>query len=149
MAARSRLDPGPVPDPIQAMGIDDDYVSLLVDTFYGRVRQNPEIGPIFENAIGDNWDHHLAKLKDFWASVAWGAGRYFGQPVPAHARHPEIEARHFDIWLGLFRETLEDTAATPEAVEHFMVRANRIAKSLKLVLFGVPGFGGPLHDPSA
>ena len=30
-----------------------------------------------------------------------------------------------------------------------MVRANRIAKSLKLVLFGVPGFGGPLHDPAA
>ncbi len=142
MSEQQTADTRAIPDDILAMGIDEAYVSRLVDTFYGRVRLNPDIGPIFEAAIGDTWDHHLARLKDFWASVAWGAARYSGQPVPAHQRHPEIEARHFDIWLGLFRQTLEDTAPTPEVVDHFMVRAERIARSLKLVLFGVPGFGG-------
>ncbi|MDF1720729.1 MAG: group III truncated hemoglobin [Minwuia sp.] len=142
MTDLSASDHKAIPDEIRAMGIDDAYVSQLVDTFYGRVRKDPDIGPIFEAAIGDTWDHHLAKLKDFWASVAWGAARYSGQPVPAHQRHPEIMERHFDIWLGLFRQTLEDTAPTPAAVDHFMIRAERIARSLKLVLFGVPGFGG-------
>ena len=38
------------------MGIKDDYISTLVETFYSRVRTDPELGPIFDGVIGDNWD---------------------------------------------------------------------------------------------
>jgi len=30
-----------------AMGIDDAYISLLVDTFYASIRQHETLGPIF------------------------------------------------------------------------------------------------------
>jgi len=100
-----------------------------VDTFYDRIKQHNILGPIFDNAIGGNWPTHLARMKDFWASVSMNAGRYSGKPVPAHRQHgASIQEWHFGIWLGLFRQTLEDTAPTPEAVDYIMERAERIAK---------------------
>lgn len=126
-----------------ALGIDEAYISLLVETFYGRIRAHELIGPIFETAIGDDWDHHLANMKAFWASVALSAGRYSGKPVPAHKKHTSIQPWHFKIWLALFEQTLKDTSPTPGAVTYFMERAERIAQSLQLAMFGVPGLGEP------
>jgi hemoglobin len=128
------------------MGINDEYVSLLVDTFYTRIRQHAILGPIFDNAIGDNWDAHLARMKSFWSSVTMNSGQYSGKPVPAHQKHSDvIQDWHFGIWLGLFKQTLEDTAPSSEAIDYFMVRAERIAKSLKLAIFGMPGLGAPRY----
>jgi len=120
------------------MGIDDAYISDLVETFYARVRADADLGPIFEKEIGDTWAPHLARMKDFWASVALNAGRYTGKPVPAHQKLTGVDAAHFQTWLSLFRQTLEDTAPTAEAVPYFMERAERIASSLQLAMFGLP-----------
>ena len=129
-----------------AIGITPDYISTLVDSFYDSIREHEILGPVFNNAIGDNWAPHLSRMKAFWASVTLNAGLYSGKPVPAHRKHIEtIQSEHFDIWLGLFRQTLEDTAPTPECTEYFMVRADRIANSLKLALFGMPGLGAPKY----
>ncbi|MDA7949693.1 MAG: group III truncated hemoglobin [Hyphomicrobiaceae bacterium] len=119
------------------LGIDDAYVSLLVDTFYARVRSHDVLGPLFNDVIGDEWGSHLSKMKDFWASVAFNAGRYSGTPVPKHQALTNVREEDFDIWLRLFRETLEDTAPTPEVVPYFMKRAERIATSLKYAMFGL------------
>lgn len=125
-----------------AMGIDDDYISLLVDTFYTRIRADAELGPIFDKVIGDNWGPHLARMKDFWASVALNAGRYSGKPVPKHQKLGEATPDHFVKWLSLFRQTLEDTAPSPAVVLYFMERADRIANSLQLAMFGLPSLRG-------
>ena len=122
-----------------AMGIDADYISHLVDVFYARVRADAQLGPIFDKEIGDRWDEHLPRMKRFWASVALNAGTYSGKPVPAHQRLLTVEPHHFVTWLQLFRRTLEDTAPSPEAVAYFMERAERIAESLQLAMFGFPG----------
>lgn len=135
-----------VQDKAAALGITPAYISKLVDLFYDRIRSNIILGPIFETAIGDHWDPHLKQMKAFWASVTMNAGLYSGKPVQQHRKHSEIIAReHFDIWLALFRETLEDTAPSPECVEYFMQRADRIANSLKLALFGTSGLGPPKY----
>ena len=131
-------------DQAAAMGIDEAYVSTLVDTFYTRVRAHPVLGPVFEAAITD-WTPHLETMKDFWSSVALGTGRYSGRPVPAHAKHRHIQQVHFNLWLALFEQTLRDTAATPEATAFFLERANRIAQSLQYALFGLADL--PLNRP--
>lgn len=130
-----------------AKGIDEAYISLLVDSFYTRVRAHPELGPIFAAVIGDDWEPHLHKMKDFWASVVLSAGRYSGRPVPAHQKLKAVEPRHFATWLDLFRATLEDTAPSPEAVEHFMERASRIAESLQFAMFSLPELLQPGPGP--
>jgi hemoglobin len=123
----------------ERLGIDDAFISDLVETFYTRVRAHPELGPIFENEIGDHWDTHLPKMKDFWSSVATNSGRYGGKPVPAHQKLSGVTASHFNTWLGLFRETLDDLATHEETPGYFMERAERIATSLQLAMFGLPG----------
>lgn len=129
-----------------AMGIDEAYISRLVDAFYGRIREHEVLGPIFNMAIGDNWDHHLGRMKQFWASVALNAGSYSGRPVPVHRRLRLARPEHFEMWLGLFKETLAEVSAergAPEdAADYFMERAERIGESLKLAMFGVPELGG-------
>jgi len=119
------------------IGIDEAFISTLVDTFYARVREHPQLGPVFETAV-DDWPEHLAKLKQFWESVALNAGVYSGRPMQAHMRVPAIESAHFGQWLYLFEQTLRDIAPGEEAVEYFMVRAHRIGESLKLGLFFRP-----------
>lgn len=117
------------------LGIDEAYISLLVEAFYTRVRADAVLGPIFEREIGDRWDPHLARMKAFWASVALNAGAYSGRPVPVHQRLDGVSREHFSLWLGLFRETLAETAPTPEAADYFMLRAERIAASLQMAMF--------------
>ncbi|PHQ69569.1 MAG: globin [Sneathiella sp.] len=123
----------------QGMGIDEAYISELVETFYTRVRAHPTLGPVFEGKIGDNWGPHLQRMKDFWSSVAMNTGRYNGKPVPVHKALTTVREGHFAIWLALFEETLKDTAPSPEVTPYFMERASRIAESLQLAMFGYPG----------
>lgn len=122
-----------------SIGIDEDFISELVDAFYTRVRADPQLGPIFDEVIGDRWDAHLAKMKLFWASVALNAGLYSGRPMDAHRRLSGVEPRHFSLWLELFRSTLDDIAPMPAVRLYFVERAERIAQSLQLGMFGVPG----------
>lgn len=133
-------------DNAESLGITPDYISRLVDAFYDRVQADEIIGPIFNDAIGDRWDVHLPRMKAFWASVTLNAGLYSGKPVEAHRQHSGvITPEHFGRWLDMFRQTLEDTAPSPACVDYFMVRADRIANSLQLSLFGTSGLGPPKY----
>ena len=120
-----------------AIGVDEAFISKLVDEFYSRVRQHSQLGPVFNGAV-DDWQEHLAKLKQFWESVALNAGVYSGNPMRAHLKTKTIEPAHFGEWLYLFERTLRDIAPSEAAVEYFMVRASRIGESLKAGLFFRP-----------
>lgn len=117
-------------------GVDEAMIDALVEGFYARVRDDALIGPIFHDRIED-WAPHLAQMKLFWSSVALSTGVYQGRPMPKHLPLP-IDARHFDRWLELFRQTARDLCP-PVAAEHFIERAERIALSLEL---GVAGHNG-------
>ncbi len=124
-----------------ATGIDETLIDALVEGFYARVREDALIGPIFADHIGD-WVPHLAQMKLFWSSVALSTGVYEGRPLPKHLPLP-IDARHFDRWLELFRQTARELCP-PVAAGHFIERAERIAQSLEL---GVAGANGVLPAP--
>lgn len=90
-----------------------EEVSLLVRSFYSKVRIHAELGPIF-NGIVKDWEHHLERLTDFWEMVLLqtgpGAGKF--NPVPVHKEvdnrvNNEIEQRHFGNWLELWFETID------------------------------------------
>lgn len=114
---------------VERTGIDAAMIERLVRTFYGRARHDPLIGPVFERAVAD-WDAHIARMCDFWSSVALMSGRYHGQPMAAHLPLP-IDAPHFDRWLALFAETAHEVCPSP-AADYFIDRAQRIASSLAL-----------------
>jgi hemoglobin len=72
----------------------------------------------------------MARMCDFWSSVALMSGRYHGQPMAAHLPLP-IGAPHFRRWLELFSATALEVCP-PSAAAHFVARAERIAESLQL-----------------
>jgi hemoglobin len=114
--------------------IDRAFIGRLVRSFYGRVRKDARLGPIFERVIGDHWEPHLEKMTEFWCSVILKTRSYEGRPVPAHVRLKEVRPEDFAIWLSIFRETA-DELCPPGIAAVFVDRAERIAESLKLAMF--------------
>lgn len=112
--------------------ITEAQIDTLVRTFYGRVLEDEELGPIFRDAVGSRWDEHLATMVAFWSSVALGTGRYSGKPHLAH-RDLGLDMDHFGRWLNLFEKTARDTCP-PDAAAFFIDRAHRIAESLQIGL---------------
>ncbi|MCF3640765.1 truncated hemoglobin [Rhizobium sp. TRM95111] len=131
-----------------AIGVGAGFIPLLVDTFYGRVRQHAELGPIFDARLDGRWPEHLEKMQRFWSAVAFKDGGYGGKPVMAHQGVAGLNPPLFEAWLGLFAATLDDIAPTPEAKEWFMATAERIAKSLVLSLFYNPADDDPARRPA-
>jgi hemoglobin len=116
--------------PGTAVDITEPMIRKLVETFYAKIREDGELGPIFNSAVED-WDAHYDKLCAFWSSVVLMSGRYKGRPMPAHAALPGISDEHFVRWLVLFGETAS-VACPAEAAHLFIDRAKRIAESLKI-----------------
>jgi len=114
-----------------ATPINEQEIALLVDRFYAKVRVDSEIGPVFNGAV-QNWEGHLALLKDFWSTVLLTTGRYQGNPLLAHFRLP-IEERYFARWLTLFSETANEVMTAPQA-EVVAQKATLIAMNMKRVL---------------
>lgn len=112
-------------------GLDQEVLTRLVHRFYGKIRADAVMGPVFASRITE-WEPHLDRMVAFWSSVALMTGQYHGAPVPAHAHLPVTWA-HFDQWLTLFRETAHETC-TPEGAAHVIVRAERIARSLHMAV---------------
>jgi hemoglobin len=115
-----------------AVGIDEGLVRAVVETFYAKVRRDPLLGPIFNEAVAD-WPEHLDRLCAFWSSLTLMTGRYKGDPFGVHLALPPLGPKHFRTWLGLFEETLGELC-TPEQAAVFRVRAERVAESLNLGL---------------
>jgi hemoglobin len=117
-------------------GVDESMIDQLVRAFYGRIQQDPLLGPIFDARIND-WEPHLQRMCHFWSSVILSSGVYHGQPMRMHLPLP-IDAEHFDRWLALFestaRELFDDAIA-----ECFVTPARRIALSLELGIASAHG----------
>lgn len=106
-------------------------LTAVVTSFYRRVRRDPLLAPIFNDAIED-WPGHLGKLAAFWSSVMLATGRYKGQPMMAHLRHAgAITPAMFTRWLSLWTETTE-AMMPPPAAAALQEKAARIAESLQL-----------------
>jgi hemoglobin len=108
--------------------ITEAEISTLVDTFYAKVRKDPDIGPIF-NAIVDDWPHHLALLKNFWSTVLLTTGRYKGDPMMRHLQLP-LDPAHFERWLSLFAETANEVLS-PTHASTVIEKSHRIAENFK------------------
>ncbi len=123
-----------------AIGINDALISQLVERFYGAIRQDELLGPIFSAHVID-WTPHLGRMKDFWASVTLESGRFRGNPMVKHIAVGGLEQAHFDRWLMLWRETVGNVVPEAAAAELFRTSADRIARSL---LSGIRIHGGGL-----
>lgn len=81
-------------------------IKIFVDDFYQKVREDDFIGPVFMNAIAD-WNPHLEKMYAFWNAALFGVPGFKGNPFAKHAPLG-ISPPHFDRWIVLFNETIDN-----------------------------------------
>lgn len=113
-------------------------IKTLVDEFYGKVREDELLGPIFNAVIQDNWPTHLEKMYRFWQTILLHEHSYKGSPFLHHAPLP-IYQEHFDRWLKLFYETL-DTYFVGEAAEVAKRQSQIIAITFLSKLDSIRGY---------
>lgn len=88
-------------------------IETLVNAFYGKVQQDPLLGPVFSHV---DWPHHLPTMYDFWSSLLLGDQRYRGNPFQKHIPLA-IGAEHFRQWLSLFHATVDELFSGDRAQE--------------------------------
>ncbi|SEG60069.1 hemoglobin [Bryocella elongata] len=116
--------------------ITEDEITLLVETFYARVMEDPLLAPIFASRI-HSWDAHLSLLRDFWSSVLLASGRYKGHLMLAHFQL-QLQPQHFARWIALFRATAKDVLPLP-AAELAILKAEGLATNMQrgLQIYGM------------
>ena len=91
-------------------------VNLLVDSFYKKVREDDLLANLFEERIQDRWPLHLEKMYSFWQTVLLNTHTYHGSPFAPHADMP-VDKMHFDRWIGLFCDTVDENFSGEKAKE--------------------------------
>nr|WP_307236609.1 truncated hemoglobin [Pararhizobium capsulatum] len=145
-AASVAVTPAGAGTDINAMAIDEAFISRLVETFYKRALAHPELGPLFDAKLSGRWSEHMEKMKSFWSAVAFRNGAYEGKPVQAHLGVANMTPQLFSNWLELFAATLSDIAPNKDVETWFMTTAERIARSLALSLFYNPALDDPKYN---
>lgn len=100
-------------------------IRLLVGEFYGRVREDALLGPIFEGIIQDRWEEHLEKMYRFWQTVLLDEHTYYGTPFPPHATMP-VNMYHFQRWIEIFCSTV-DSLFAGEIADKAKLQGERMA----------------------
>jgi hemoglobin len=118
-----------------ALPLDRPSIHTLVHQFYADVRADPELGPLFDKAIGARWDAHLARMVEFWSTVMLGTHNFQGNVFGTHMALEGVEPEHFRRWLGMFFATT-DRLFAPDVAREFQVVGRRIASSLQYGYFG-------------
>jgi hemoglobin len=118
----------------QAIGLTEAAVRDVVFAFYDTVRVDDLLGPIFEEALGDDWKPHIENICLFWLSATrLGSGYKASNFIPAHMKHSSIRQEQIPRWLHLFRETVAERC-TPEAAAALIDIAERMADSIRVSL---------------
>src|SRR4051812_45900527 len=130
----------------------------LVRAFYGRALEDPIIGWIFTDVAKLDLEAHVPVLASFWETLLLGAQTYDrGAFHPHAALHAKVGLRagHFERWLMLWYQTVDELFAGPNA-EAAKAAAYRLANAFRARPAAYPspaaecGGGGlavPRHEP--
>ncbi len=113
-------------------------IEALINFFYDKVKKDDKIGFIFNKIIGADWSHHLPVMYDFWNMVLFSKPGYGGNPTRAHVdldKKIQLQKEHFDRWLELWNETVDNLYAgeiANEAKNRGMLMANLISIKVEM-----------------
>jgi hemoglobin len=112
----------------------------LVRAFYGRALRDPMIGWIFTEVAHLDLEAHVPAIASFWETVLLGADSYRGGAFRPHAAlnaRVALRAGHFERWLELWRQTVDELFAGDRA-ELAKSHAQRVAIAFHRRLASMP-----------
>lgn len=86
-------------------------IELLVNSFYMKVLKDDMIGYIFTEIVKLDWNRHMPTMYDFWETTLFHKAIYKGNPIQVHQnlhQKEQLKPIHFEQWLKLFSETVDD-----------------------------------------
>lgn len=83
----------------------------FVDQFYSKVMKDDILRPFFSDI---NLQNHLPKMVNFWSFVLLDEPGYTTDVTKVHINMP-LTKMHFDRWIALFNETIDQHYAGPIA----------------------------------
>lgn len=114
-------------------------VEFLVDTFYDKAIQHPQIATYFVDVVGPHFTTHKARICDFWDDLIFHGNKYKGNPMLVHLNlhaSKHLTPTAFKVWLGLWEQTIvenfdgaEATTAIAKAKQIGMLMQLKIEKS--------------------
>lgn len=114
--------------------VTDQLLRNVILEFYARVRSDAELGPVFQEIIGQRWDAHMARIMRFWLTVTRLGSGYPGKDfMPAHMKHASISESQLPRWLAIFKETCQDLCQPVEA-SYLIDISERMADNLAISL---------------
>jgi hemoglobin len=119
-----------MPDSLRDIQTRDDC-ERLVRAFYGRALADPIIGFIFVDVARLDLEAHIPRITSFWETILLGGQSYSGGAFRPHAElHARVRLRkgHFERWLWLWRQTVDELFAGPRA-ELAKSHAVRVARA--------------------
>ena len=81
-----------------------DDITKLVLTFYEKVNKDDELSPFFKDL---DFEVHMPKMIHFWSFALLNEPGYTTNVVEKHVHMPLKEV-HFERWLTLFNETIDE-----------------------------------------
>jgi len=79
-------------------------IHQLVSAFYSKVLQDDLIAPFFEQL---DFAAHLPKMEQFWRFALLSEAGYTTNVTDKHMQMP-LQKPHFDRWLLLFNQTIDE-----------------------------------------
>lgn len=97
---------------------DRSDIVRLVDAFYTKVKSDELLAPVFSHL---DWKYHMPIMYNFWSTMILSSRTdsgmsYQGNPFEKHMRL-DIQRKHFNRWLQLFQETVDEHFKGPKATE--------------------------------
>src|SRR5215470_5792096 len=133
-----------------------DDCERLVRAFYKRAFEDPLIGWLFTDVARLDLEAHVPRITSFWETVLLGARSYGGGAFRPHAElhmKAQLRAAHFERWLVLWGETVDELFAG-ERAELAKSHAHRVAHAFhgRLATLTAPasaeqGLQITLHNP--
>ncbi len=86
-------------------------IELFVRAFYEKIKQNEQIGFIFNNIVAINWEHHIPVITDFWDTILLDHPVYTKNAMAVHYdlnRIIPLKKEYFETWLTIFNAALDE-----------------------------------------
>ena len=121
-----------------------ELMARFVDRFYAKLRNDPKLEYVIDNAIAGDWAGHLARMRAFWTATISPDQSDPGDPVDAHLRLEGMDRTLLAKWLAVFDDTCKELP-DKHLADALRVRAARIGDQIRFAL----SYGGAQSDPGS
>lgn len=107
-------------------------IHRMVQLFYARLLDDPEMRPVFLEVAGVHLAEHLPRIEAYWCKMLLGHSTYGRNMVRQHEKVDDtmpLDSGHFQRWQSHFEQTLDAHFAGP-----YTDKARKIAHNVLINL---------------